>query len=209
MTKRDASMAIIEKALADPETLPITDPDSPIPDIVPGVDNPDRDSMTADEKRAFDAARIERLDAEKAEKEESSERQRLIDEAIAQRQKEKDVFQQNASATVDAVQRIARNTGVTIERLPSPGSVMLPLLVLLIFVFLLLPVNGHTRLVWLWLVVTGNASTGGAAQAPIFSELSINAPPIINPGQSTSNAPPIINPGQAASLSFAGNEHPT
>ena len=209
MARRDSSMAVIEKALASPEAPLIADTGTPIPDLVPAVDNP---VPLSGEEEAPPPPGLTEGKADKAIEDQQSERQRLIDAAIAKRQEEKDVFQQNANATVDAVQRIARNTGVTIEKIPSPGSVMLPLLVLLIFVFLLLPVNGHTRLVWLWLVITGNASTGGAAQSPIFSELAINAPPIINPGQSTSNAPPIINPGQqasAAGLSFAGNEHPS
>ena len=193
-------MAVIEKALADPQAPLVDDTGTPIPDLVPGVDNP---VPLSGEPLPGPTP------GDEGEEEDQSERQRLIDEAIAKRQEEKDVFQQNANATVDAVQRIARNTGVTIEKIPSPGSVMLPLLVLLIFVFLLLPVNGHTRLVWLWLVVTGNASTGGAAQAPIFNELAINAPPIVNSGQSTNQAPPIVNPGQVVSLTFAGNEHPS
>ena len=197
---RDSSMAVIEKALADPETPLVDDTGTPIPNLVPGVDNPTRPGEGVGEETPASGAGDEE-DTE-------SERQRLIDEALAQRQAEKDVFEENANATLDAIGRIARNTSVQIEKFPSPGSIMLPLLVLLVFVFLLLPVNGHTRLVWLWLVITGNASTGGAAQAPIFSELAINAPPILNPGQSTSTAPPILNPGQAGSLSFAGNEHP-
>ena len=191
---RTASMDIIEKALQEPE--PITGDESAIPTVVPGVQTPSRDSLTAD-----DDARIERQDDE----EEVSERQKIIDDAIRQRQEEKDVFQQSANDTINAVQKVARNTGVAIERLPSPGSVMLPLLVLGIFFFLLLPVNGHTRLTWLWLVVTGNASTGGAAQAPIFSELNINAPAIINPGQSAHL--PTMN--TSSGLSFAGNQEPT
>ena len=197
---RTASMDISEKALLEPDPI-IDDEESGIPGVVPGVETPSRDSMTADEKRAFDAARTQRQD----EDEEVSERQKIIDDAIRQRQEEKDVFQQNANDTINAVQKIARNTGVSIERLPSPGSVMLPLLVLGIFFFLLLPVNGHTRLTWLWLVVTGNASTGGAAQAPIFSELNINAPAIINPGQSAHL--PTMN--TSSGMAFAGNQEPT
>ena len=192
---RTASMDIIEKALQEPD--PITGDESVIPTVVPGVQTPSRDSLTSG-----DDARIQRQDDEE---EEVSERQKIIDDAIRQRQEEKDVFQQNANDTVNAIQKVARNTGVTIERLPSPGSVMLPLLVLGIFFFLLLPVNGHTRLTWLWLVVTGNASTGGAAQAPIFSELNINAPAIINPGQSAHL--PTMN--TSSGLSFAGNQEPT
>ena len=180
---RDASMAVIEDALVP---KPSVEPDdSVVSDIVPGVETPSRETLAGEEERD-----VESEDAK-------SERQKLIDDAIAKRQEEKDAFEENANATVNAIQRIARNTGVTIEKLPTPGSVMLPLLALGILMFLLIPVNGHTRLVWLWLVVTQNASTGGAAQAPIFSELAITA------------APPIMSPGQSAGLSFAGNEHPS
>ena len=45
----------------------------------------------------------------------------------------------------------------------TPGSIFLPVSVLIIFFLLLLPVNGHTRIEWLWLTLTGNAHLTGAS----------------------------------------------
>ena len=52
----------------------------------------------------------------------------------------------------------------SIGRVATPGSIWLPIAVLLIFFFLLLPVNGYTRMQWLFLALTGQAQiqTGGS-----------------------------------------------
>ena len=44
-----------------------------------------------------------------------------------------------------------------LSRIATPGSIFLPVSILLVFWLLLLPVNGHTRIEWLWLALTGNA----------------------------------------------------
>lgn len=50
--------------------------------------------------------------------------------------------------------------------LPTPGSLWFPLVLLILFFFILITYNEHTRLQWLWLVLTGNASfnLGGQGQ---------------------------------------------
>lgn len=183
-------MAVIDRALEQPDPITSVDDETIVPDLVPLVENPDP------------LAKEEKENGKEESKEELSERQKLIDDAIKKHQEEKDIFQQSANATVNAIQKIGRNTGVTIERLPSPGSVMLPLLVLLVFMFLLLPVNGHTRLVWLWLVVTKNASTGGAAMgaATLLTEFGQASAQ----GTGTGGGPPPSSTG----MTFTGNEHP-
>jgi hypothetical protein len=67
-------------------------------------------------------------------------------------------------AILDASRGILRGTGVRLAGLPTPGSIVLPLVVLLVFFALLLPVNGHTRATWLWLVLTGNAHMVGGIE---------------------------------------------
>ncbi len=47
----------------------------------------------------------------------------------------------------------------------TPGSIFLPVSVLIVFFLLLLPVNGHTRIEWLWLALTGNAQIDQGAGA--------------------------------------------
>lgn len=64
---------------------------------------------------------------------------------------------QAASKTVDRVQDTIGNVKGTLETISTPGSIFLPIAVLIIFFFLLLPVNGHTRAQWLWMSLIGDA----------------------------------------------------
>ena len=62
-----------------------------------------------------------------------------------------------------------------LESKPTPGGIGVPLGILLFFFFLLIPVNGHTRLMWLWLTITGNAQIGGPLPPPTLTP---QAPPV-------------------------------
>jgi multidrug efflux pump subunit AcrA (membrane-fusion protein) len=48
-------------------------------------------------------------------------------------------------------------TQVRIARIPTPGSIYIPLVLLVLLFFILVTFNGHTRFQWIWLVLTGNA----------------------------------------------------
>lgn len=120
------------------------------PHVAPGVTTPtpitSQGKLTADEKRYIDAQRQAQTDIE-----------RQAEKDATQQQERESAFDRSANATVNAASGIVRGTQLTLASLPTPGSILLPLGILLVFFFLLLPVNGHTRLVWLWLVLTGNA----------------------------------------------------
>lgn len=162
---RQASMATISAALQNASlAMPnSTSPDDTSPDvsIAPGLstDAP-LTELTADQKRAFDANRQREID-QKAEQEkllrdqDAATRQQLATEKA-----EQDAFKASAKATVQGAKNIVRSTGTTLGNLPQPGSIVLPLVVLIVFFLLLLPVNGHTRFVWLWMVLSGNAVIG-------------------------------------------------
>lgn len=66
---------------------------------------------------------------------------------------------------------IVRDVGIRLENVPTPGSIMLPLILLLVFFFFLVPVNGSTRFTWLWLVISGDASTSGSSPANNSSQV--------------------------------------
>jgi hypothetical protein len=155
MATRSSSMATIDEALLEKPKVVETEaikPNVSDPHAAPGVDPVPSGDDTEGEK-------IQPGDEE--DEEEKSARQKLIDEALQQREieqkKREDAFYRSANATVNAAQSIVKGAAVRIESVPTPGSVMLPLIVLIVFFVMLLPVNGHTRFVWLWLTVTGNA----------------------------------------------------
>jgi hypothetical protein len=69
--------------------------------------------------------------------------------------------QDQAFKTAEKVRDTAGGAWDWVGRIAIPGSIWLPIAVLLIFFFLLLPVNGHTRAEWLWLTLTGQAHIEG------------------------------------------------
>ena len=144
------------------------------PHAAPGVTSPT--PLTADEKRGFDAARIQRLDDEKRARQQLDDQAKLAQQQaaafqqdLAQQQAEEDAFAKAANDATNAATQILHGASVKLERLPTPGSLVLPLVILLVFFFLLIPVNGHTRLQWLWLVMTGNAEISGSGQGGFAS----------------------------------------
>lgn len=56
------------------------------------------------------------------------------------------------------VKRGAFRANRSLANIPTPGGVWAALAVLLFLFLVLFPVNGNTRLYWLWLALTGNAS---------------------------------------------------
>ena len=149
-------------------------PDASAPHAAPGVNAPTPVTGEKPEPRVLTAEEI-------AEEKNRSEREKLIDEAIKERERQeqerKDKFKASANNVVDKSGQVWKGATAQLGRIPTPGSIILPLVVLLVFFFMLLPVNGHTRFVWLWLVLTGNANIGdnsgqnaGEASASFLSQ---------------------------------------
>jgi hypothetical protein len=190
-------MAAIESVLNQaPLDADSGSPDTSVvaPHPAPGVDAPTplsgkKPTLTADEKRAWDAARVERRDAQ-TEQEKEAARQ------LQAQQEEESVFDRTAKSTVDAFSNVIKGTQVRLESLPTPGSLLLPLIVLLIFFFLLIPVNGHTRLVWFWLVISGNAEIAVGGQSDSNATATTPTTPT-GAATVTSNAltPQLVTPG--------------
>jgi hypothetical protein len=170
-------MATIDAALETPSAsgTPETDtPEADAPHAAPGVDAPTplsdvakKKGLTADEKRAYDVERQQKKDL-LSEEEAEAERQRQQAEA------ERSTFEKLADTTTSALGKVWRGTSARLESIPTPGSILFPLIVLLVFFFLLLPVNGHTRLVWFWLCLAGNADIQVGASVPPDTSSSSN-----------------------------------
>lgn len=79
-----------------------------------------------------------------------------------QRQEQQPVAQSSMLQFFQSARGILKDVGVRLENVPTPGSITLPLILLLVFFFLIVPVNGSTRFTWLWLVLSGDAGTSGS-----------------------------------------------
>ena len=71
----------------------------------------------------------------------------------------------------------ASAAGVKIGNAPTPGSLGVPLAILIVFFFILITYNGNTRFQWLWLVLTNNAYVTPSSQSSSSSSSSSTPPP--------------------------------
>lgn len=62
--------------------------------------------------------------------------------------------------TKNAVQNNAKSVNSWLANIPTPGDVWTPFFILLALFLIIIPVKGHTRLMWLWLVIIGHAHIG-------------------------------------------------
>lgn len=62
-----------------------------------------------------------------------------------------------ASNIVDRTVDLTNSATNTLSTVSTPGSIFLPISILLLFFFLIIPVKGMTRAQWLWMAITGQA----------------------------------------------------
>lgn len=135
------------------------------------------DNTSEEEERQLDAA-VASLDPIAEIKKRKKEEEDLA-RKVAQQKKEgihnaqtiiqvgTDAFknvQDQAFNTAEKIRDTAGGVWGSIGRVAIPGSIWLPVAILLIFFFLLLPINGYTRMQWLWLALIGQAqiTSGGS-----------------------------------------------
>lgn len=162
---RQDSMATIKTALASASLASAT-PTSSGSDVqvAPGVSMaaPVTDSLadlpelTQGQQRAYTVQRQILQDRKQAVHEEET----ALKQEAREEQAREDKFQQLAKTGVSAASNVVKGTGIKLAGIPTPGGILFPLVVLLVFFFLLVPVSGHTRAVWLWMVLSGNAQVG-------------------------------------------------
>lgn len=73
---------------------------------------------------------------------------------------EENVYTKAAQAATRAGNRVrsgASSTNKWLANVPTPGGIWVPFWILVFLFLILFPVNGHTRMMWFWLVLTNNA----------------------------------------------------
>lgn len=171
MATRD--MTVIEAAIQQPQTTestPAPQPDaSMLPTGTPITDSvvPLKKKRTPRTKKPKEGQQPE----EKPSEEENSQQPPTPNPEPLQEQQQTQAALSTMQQAINSARGIIRNAGVRLENIPTPGSIALPLILLLVFFFFLVPVNGHTRFTWLWLVISGDASTaiGGNVSSGVES----------------------------------------
>ncbi len=156
LSVQDAN-TIIDQALLNAQSgpsaapAPIADPLLLTPTTGPGpAPGPDQQKLTEEEKKIA-KAQEDLLGKEAAEQQRKEEAERKAREAT---------LIGLAQKLVDKSQAAGDQANERIGNVPTPGSIAVPLILLLLFFFILIGFNGHTRLQWLWLVLTNNAHVG-------------------------------------------------
>jgi hypothetical protein len=182
LATRSSDMANIDQYIADAKqaapTPPLVDPDAPtdavgaptIGDttgakIAPQAEDHDEQAVPQD----ADTGRASIREMERTQVEQAAQRRDESAAAQAARQAVQGVSD-NATRFIDSIRATAGKVSASVGSVPIPGDLITPLAILLIFFFALVVINGHTRLSWLWLVLSGNASIttgGGASFAPV------------------------------------------
>jgi hypothetical protein len=167
--KRRNSMAVIDQTLIDsqrePEKSNAVDDNLKSTVIAAPVPDEDEDTqpLTADEQQIKDAQ-------EDLLGEEEAEQQRAeIDEEIARQQTTIGKIGNLKNQASEKYGDYLRAGNQYVSGLPTPGGIATPLIILIIFLFILIQIGGHTRLQWLWLVLTNNAFVGGGSNTSTSS----------------------------------------
>src|SRR5260370_1503041 len=144
-TKRADDMAVIEAALN--QGLQVTD-------LTSG------ETVTGLADVAPDPA------PEKTEEQAKEKTEKQLKEQRELELKRQSLIKRQLQETGRATQQVLNSTKNGLSGVKMPGGLTFPLLTLIVLFMLLVRVNGHTRLGWLWLVVTGDAAieacTGGS-----------------------------------------------
>ena len=170
-------MADINQYLSEADTRPLAPPlDTAAPSEAVQAPEIDTGRASTKEQReqlaiAIQQEKLAKLQEEKQERESIRAMKAAQIEAARQRAEESEIQQRGreviqgardqVTRTQETVSRGASEVGAAIGSVPIPGSLLLPLTILLLFFFALIPINGHTRLMWLWLVLSGNAHLSG------------------------------------------------
>jgi len=144
----------------------------PIPSMAPGTQPTVQDVTTKAE-----------VNGEKTEDTETVEGPSILDTTV--------------NAGYDFVRAFYRKGRTKLESTPIPGGIIVPFGILAVLFLVLLPINGHTRLMWLWLALTGNADIGGALVPPT----ALTAPAGSTGASSYNTGSPSVNPNQSGTSS--------
>lgn len=191
MSKRASSLAAIQSYLDNPASSNTPAPEDqalPAPHAAPGTQVPAPETK---EQVDLDRAKIAR----------ERDQLRLEREKSAQ----KSALEERTDQAAARLQQVVNYSKFRLESVRMPGGLFLPILVLFLFFLALLPINGQTRLQWLWSVVTNNAALSQSEDLTPMPGLGSNLPTTSSTPTMTP-APPGTTPVLPVQLLFTGVE---
>lgn len=195
------AMADIDAQIAEIELLRTRRGDMPLPPKVPGK------NASKEELQQY----VKDQDAyELAVKQANSEQQdidvlkgeRKLTEAQA---KQKDAYSLISNKVGNAKRSVGNNLSRSnqwLANIPTPGGIWVPFLILMGLFLVLFPVNGHSRISWLFLVITKNARWT-QSNLPNLGIFGFEQSVAQSQKQTT-----LLNTGSAGSLLYNGNTNP-
>lgn len=119
------------------------------------------EGQTDERERLENIARLAREEADKNPNSIEKQRQALEAERALSGQEEQRQPETRGGQIGDRLRGLFDKMTARIANVPDPGGLAFPLVTLFIFFMILIRINGHSRMEWLWLVLTGNAEIGG------------------------------------------------
>lgn len=160
---RDAAMATIDAALlaaqqpkqdeSNNQALPRPGP-TDMPGVPPTEERKPAPPLTKEQQEILEAQK-------KLLGEEEAKRLREEQEQLNARS----ALRKSAEATLKNSQKVIKQVDTRIGSIPQPGSILLPLVLLLLFFFILIQVGGYNRLTWLGLAILGRAQVTDTQQS--------------------------------------------
>lgn len=149
-------LADIDAQIAEIELLRTRQGDIPLPPKVPGknASKEELQQYVRDQdayENAVKVARQQEYDIDVLHGE------RKLTDAQARQENAYTVVSNKVGRAKQNVTRRASTANKWLANVPTPGGVWLPFIILMVLFLILFPVNGHSRMMWLFLVIIGQA----------------------------------------------------
>ncbi len=165
---RSSSMAAIDAALAK----------SKAPADLEQVDDSAATTALADLALVEDEPKPEAKKLSKDQEAILKQQEALLGKEEADKLRAEQLQEANKAAAIKAGQKALKNAGnvvhdadVKIGAIATPGSILTPLVLLLLFFFVLVQIGGYTRIQWFWQVITGASRVGTTAATPAVTSV--------------------------------------
>lgn len=150
------------------------------------------------------------LQQQKEAKRQEEKRQKTI---AAELKRQAQVQAQQAKQLGEATKQAFKRVTFSVEKVRMPGGIGVPLTILLLLLIVLIPVNGHTRITWLWFALIKHAKfvdtlsptpSGTPAPPPVpggnVPPGGTGFPPVTPPTPTPTPAPPGFGPATTSGI---------